>query len=539
MASLLLEQERYEEASRELRLILDAPVVPLSKMKAKASSMLFRTNAASCRWETVAEDSQSLVDSLQLDEQDDNVPVVHPFEALKWPCFSLEQATKIAGLYARRAVLNEGHEWIQPLSYPGSPRRVIQVRRETSLFPRDKPLKIGYLSPDFTSTHPLAFLMQNVFQYHNRKHFQIQLYALSRLEDCPEVNAIRDGSDTFTILPRSHSARELAEMIRNDHLDILIDLCGHTGTTLVAEILTHRPCPLQISYMGFPGSTGASYHDYMVCDPIVVPPELRHHYTEKMIWMPHCYFVNSHRECCRDVATSTKERNVARQRYGLPHDAFVFCCHSRPDKIDPTVFETWMKALVTLKDEIVVLWLLQSGPEMETNLRTMAEHQFGLAPDRLVFCNIAPRTEHLHRLGCSNVFLDTPAYNAHTLGCDALWAGVPMISLLRTSDEGSQVATENLVATEKLASRVGASLLTAAGLEECLVRDLGEYQELMVKAATNQTWFGNIRYKLVETRSTCTLFDTKRWVENLELGLLEIGLNKESRTAHIQIIDSL
>ena len=535
LASLLLDQERYEEASKELRAILDTTTNRSRQIQEKASSMLFRTNAACCRWKTFKQDCQSLVHSLTLNDTD-RLPVVHPFEALKWPCVSLQHASKIASMYARRAVVTEGHEWIDFPLQPSLTPRLIQVNR-TSSFP-SRTLNIGYISPDFTSQHPLAFLIQNVFRHHDRNHVNIKLYSLSPLEDCPEVNAIQNGSDSYMTLSRNHSAKELAEIIRHDHLDILVDLCGYAGTTLVAEILSHRPSPIQVSYMGFPGSTGAPYLDYIVCDPIVVPTEFRQFYTERMIWMPHCYFVNSHKECVPII--STNERLEKRQQYGIPNDAFVFCCHSRADKIDPAVFDTWMKALVALQDENVVLWLLQSGLEMETNLRQIAEQHYGLSPHVLIFCDVAPRKEHLQRLGCADVFLDTPAYNAHTLGCDALWAGVPMISLLRPMTIPCQNDDDDVyfVATEKLSSRVGASLLTAAGLEEWIVPDLPAYQALMVQAVTQRGWLDTVRTRVKETRLTCPLFDTKRWVENLELALREVGHNKESRDADIQIMDS-
>ena len=526
IASLLLDQERYEEASNELRLIVDTPDLD-GALREKAYSMLFRANAACCRWQSSILDGQALIQSLKLDESSDDVPVLHPFEALKWPCVSLAQATRIAGLYARRTVLNQGHEWIAP---PPKSNRVVQVGRTTPFPPRK--LKLGYISPDFTSTHPLAFLMQDVFRHHNRDRFEVNLYSLSKPEDCHEVNAIRDGSDSYTTLSRRLSAQDLAEMIRNDDLDVLIDLCGYTGTTLVAEILTHRPSPIQISYMGFPGSNGAPYLDYIVCDPIVIPPDLGQHYTEHLIWMPQCYFVNSHKEV---VPTMTRQdRVMQRERYGLSKDAFVFCCHSRPDKIDPAIFDVWMKALRALKDENVVLWLLQSGPEMERNLRDIAEQRYQIPPERLVFCDVAPRNEHLSRLGCSDVFLDTPSYNAHTLGCDALWAGLPMISLLRPLNAISSSDDLLFVPTDKLASRVGASLLTAAGLHEWIVPDLSSYQELMIQAVTDQVWFGNSVDHLIRTKSSCPLFDTKQWVENFELALQQIG-DDASKKADILI----
>ena len=156
---------------------------------------------------------------------------------MKWPCLSLEQATRIASLYARRAVVSQGQEW-KDMPSPQPQREVIEVSRASTFFPQQK-LKLGYISPDFTSMHPLAFLMQDVFQNHNRDYTEVKLYSLSKPEDCPEVNVIRDGSDSYVTLSRSMSAKELAETIRDDDLDVLIDLCGmHFHNVCVFPIFT-------------------------------------------------------------------------------------------------------------------------------------------------------------------------------------------------------------------------------------------------------------------------------------------------------------
>lgn len=539
LASLLLDQERYEEALVPLREICN-----LQPTNERACSMLFRTRAACCHWQTYPEDAQTLVASLQLQErlQDINnvelVPAVHPFEALKWPCISLPQATQIAMLYARRAVgatrPDALEEFNTNVEFPKRP--VVKVSQATNqLLPRTRKLRLGYISPDFTGTHPLAFLMQQVFGLHNRNDFSVHLYSLAKPDDSsPEVQQIRAGSDSLTHLSAGATGEECARIIQEDQLDILVDLCGHAGTSLVAQILSLRPAPIQVSYMGFPASSGAPYLDYLVCDPIVVPPHLRTFYSEGMIWMPHCYFVNSHSQCASHlVVTSDVERQELRHANALPQDGFVFCCHSRPDKIDPSTFETWLRALKRVRehDSKAVLWLLRSGSEMEFNLRRIAKSKFSLDDSALVFADICERDVHLRRLGAADLFLDTPAYNAHTLGCDTLFAGVPMISLLRSTgnkdEDGEELETAlPWVATDKLASRVGASLLKAAGLDEMICASMKDYENLMVRCAMDgKKWYkGTICARLQQDRMSCPLFDTKRWVENLELGLRHIAL---------------
>lgn len=549
LAALLLDQERYDEASVQLRQVLlsgDGHDNVSEASLEKAASMLFRSNAACCQWDTYVEDSEKLVQSLRLQErmsdqtQTSDVPAVHPFEALKWPCITLSQATQIASLYARRSIastMKEGSETTTDSPRTDIPPTITVSRETNAKFITNQRIRLGYISPDFTSTHPLAFLMQNVFEHHNRDQFEVKLYSLSKWdEEGPEVQAIQNGSDSYIVLP-SDSPQVLAKLIQDDNLDILVDLCGYAGTDRVSQILSLRPAPIQVSYMGFPASSGAPYLDYLVCDLVVVPPELRRHYTELMIYMPHCYFVNSHASSVSHLLMDNDEEKhqELRSQYNLPSDGFIYCCHSRPDKIDPSTFRTWLRALKQARQECdkdCVLWLLRSGKEMETNLLNIAHNEFGLPKEALVFCDVAPRQEHLQRLACADVFLDTPAYNAHTLGCDTLFAGVPMISLLRAiapdkEDETETILDPLFVDTDKLASRVGASLLRAAGLyDEMVCERMRDYAKLMVKCATDKEWFASVRPKLVDSRATSLLFDTRRWVENLELALRQIVLDR-------------
>jgi protein O-GlcNAc transferase len=247
--------------------------------------------------------------------------------------------------------------------------------------------------------------------------------------------------------------------------------------------------------------------------------------------MPDCYFVNSHSFCAQNTLINDEaEYDSLRAQYSLPAHGFVFCSHNRPDKIDCTIFDVWLEALVEIRkgaDRNAVLWMLRSGAEMEKNLRRQARKEFGLSDDALVFCDVAPREDHLRRLGCADVFLDTPSYNAHTVGCDALFAGVPMISLLRPEGAQNVDGDPCFVATEKLASRVGASLLASVDLEEFVVSDLTGYKNLMIKCAAEQLWFRQRAQQLSNNRFSSPLFDTQRWVENLDAALRHLVLNDE------------
>jgi len=626
LASLLSDQGRHEEAADELRIVVrggrrrttagggggrvqkrqqtaataTATATMSRAMQDRAAAMLFRSLAAVCSWDNYRDDSDSLAASVRgcVGVDDDNsdaettttrggggaavvVPALHPFEALKWPCISLQDATNVARMYARRAELSAAASAANSTTEPSLDRMITTriktadsrsvpppvkrvSRRERHQRPRtdegddddEKAIKLGYISPDFTGTHPLAFLMQDYFRFHDASKFDVHLYSLQGNDSVdggggriPEVTKIRDAASPsrWTVFPPESSSHDIATKIAADELDMIIDLCGYTGVSTVAEVMSRRVAPVQISYMGFPGSTGAPYMDYMIVDDVVVPqsiPTIRNRYTENLILMPHSYFVNSHRHAvsANDEASASTfaERRGANR---LPERGFVFCCHSRPDKIDPGTFRVWLRALKNVREHdeeegntAAVLWLLKSGGEMESNLREIAKVEFGLDDDCLVFADVAPRDEHLSRLALADVFLDTPAYNAHTVGCDALYAGVPMISLLRSHKSSSLLVEGSVssdaqwaeVPTEKLASRVGASLLKAADLdEEMVVSDMTAYEDLMVRCATDSTWFSRITDRLVEGKRTCALFDTERWVRNLEVGLEEIASNRQ------------
>lgn len=591
LASLCIDKEQYDQAgvhlrtaiqdaslwlNRALKLEIDGINSELPDLSSSAFQhwqpqidqaryLLYRTNAACCKWDTYFQDGNKLRKSLEQGSLPSGhvIRLLHPFDALKFPFVSLELASKIAESYAHRALESVG---VSPASLEdrnNHPRRVVTAIRSRSgtdnSYSQTK-LRIGYLSPDFTSRHPLAFLMQHVFRYHDKSRFSVHIYSLSNdADNGPEVKAIRESSDSFTYLSTAGKTPiELYQEIMKDEIDILVDLCGYAGTSIVAEIMASR-CKLQlevsdnqhtkfalhVAYMGFPGSMGSSHiWDYSVFDHHVVPPSLRQHYSGSLVYMPHCYFVNSHKSVVGGpgdgiIPANEDERASLRRKYGLHPSAFVYCCHSRPDKIDPSTFMSWIKALCMAREEckekgveeeaLPVLWLLKSGNEMEKNLKNLVQHEFGEDLTRsLVFADIAERNEHLRRLACADLFLDTPAYGAHTLGVDALYMGVPMISLSYSEHEvydqdlDTSRVEVRLVPTEKLASIVGSSLLRASNCDSLIVDDMQAFEDLMVKCATRRNWFASIRENLTSSRSHSPLFDTDRWVKNLETAFIKM-----------------
>ena len=578
----LLLQELQEYDSEQQQQQQQDPFVV--QLRDRAASTLFKAKASICDWSTRTFDSQQLQKSVQRSIQGSVVSSVHPYEALMWPCLSIEDATKIATNYAHRAMGGgEPSDWVRSLDAPSQalvPTRTVDPTNVRQRYyeqrrPNQK-IRIGYISPDFTSVHPLAFLMQDFFRFHDSNLFEVYLYSFGsnelQVSTEPELVKIRQAAHAIRIV-NGHDAEQgsihngsltspvsAVRAIQEDQLDILVDLCGSVGTMQVSQVMAKRLVPIQIAYMGFLASSGAPYIDYMIGDDIVIPtPEssggqesLRQYYTENIIFMPHNAFVNSHRFLKDhqrtfepDMHNNNQQQmqmhpSVTRETYGLPKDAFVFCCHSRAEKIDPTTFRSWLRALWRASDSY--LWLMRDGTRMQNNLLNFAKSEFGNeVASRIIFCDKAPRHEHLQRLHLADVFLDTPAYNAHTVGCDSLSAGVPMISLLRRKDDESNHNDdgEEVVATDKYGSRVGASLLAAIGLENDLVATtMSEYEDLMVQCASNQAWFTSVQEKLRDRRSTSPLFDTERWVGNYEAALMELVLNENARGMDLRVVDT-
>eukprot|EP00986_Skeletonema_menzelii_P020566 scaffold31656_cov160-Skeletonema_menzelii.AAC.1 len=605
LSSLFIDKEKYDEAGIQLRKAIeeaqhwltytlqlsDTPSTPPAQLDLtntqfahwqpsidRAQYLLYRTNAACCQWETYFQDGRQLSHSLShnLSPSGHVQRILHPFDALKFPCISLELASKIAQSYAARAL--ESHRLVDAEESnvkQHRPRRPTVTVNRKEMPKQQQKIRIAYISPDFTSRHPLAFLMQHVFRYHDKSQFSVNIYSLSsKVDDGPEVQAIQESCDQFTYLSPEMSPMELYQRMVQDELDIIVDLCGYAGTSIIAEIMASRcllqqvndnissaggnradgstRClPIHVSYMGFPGSIGSSQiWDYSIFDQVVIPPGdeygIRKYYNEALVYMPHCYFVNSHKtvlgaEGDGTILANEEERIQLRSKYGIHPTAFVYCCHSRPDKIDPSTFRSWIRALSVARSEYFakhsderdlsslesgapILWLLRSGKEMEQNLRQLVRREFGeTMEDALLFADVAERNEHLRRLGCADVFLDTPAYNAHTLGCDALYIGLPMISLLSSEIQPTSICDEqSTIATDKLASRVGASLLRAAEIEDFVYPTMSEYEDAMVKCVINNEWFKSIRERLRSSVRVSPLFDTERWVQNLEASFIKM-----------------
>ena len=318
------------------------------------------------------------------------------------------------------------------LRFPPAPTPL--WRGERSSNPR---IRVGYVSGEFRH-QATSILMAELFELHDRGRFE--LFAFDNgMDDGSEIRRrVVAAFDEMVDISRLPDAAAAAA-IRARRVDILVDLNGYFGRARQG-IFALRPCPIQVNYLGFPGTIGVDYVDYIIADPIVIPPEHRPFYTEKVVHLPETYQVNDRK---RRIA----ERTPTRGEVGLPEAGFVFCCFNNNYKITPTVFDVWMRLLGQVAGS--VLWLLEDNPTAARNLRREAQAR-GIAPERLVFAPRVRLDEHLARHRLADLFLDTLPCNAHTTASDALWAGLPILTALGSAFPG----------------RVAASLLYAAGLPE-------------------------------------------------------------------------
>jgi len=288
---------------------------------------------------------------------------------------------------------------------------------------------------------------------------------------------------------RAELPERTAERIRAHEIDILVDMKGHTANARL-EIFARRPAPVQIAYLGHPGTSGADYIDYFISDHVATPPGLEKEFTEKIVRLPGSYQVNDRRQ---PVAEETPSRADA----GLPQDAFVYCSFNRLGKIDRVVFSAWLDILSAVPRS--VMWLIKEDPLAEANLRSEAQAR-GVDPQRLVFADKIDKPLHLARHRLADLFLDTTLYNAHTGASDALWAGLPVLTCTGAT----------------FISRVATSLLHAAGLPELAVADMAAYKTTAIDLAQNPHALAQLRGRVEQQRLTCPLFDTPRFVRNLE-----------------------
>lgn len=355
-------------------------------------------------------------------------------------------------------------------------------------------IRIAYISPDFRE-HPVGHVMAGIYECHDKRQFETIAISLG-IDDDSRIRARAIAAFDHFVDARAMSSQDIARKMREMEVDIAIDLGGYTSDTR-AEIFSFRPAPVHINFLGYPGTMGVDYMDYILVDRNVVPPEDHEHYSEKVVYLPDTYFPTD-----RNVRIS--ERTPSRTECGLPEHAFVFCSFSHEYKISPNVFSAWMRLLKQVPSS--VLWLMSRGELAQSNLRKEALNH-GIDADRIVFAGRVPLVEdHLARYRQADLFLDTHPYNAHTTAADALMSGLPVITFMG----------------ESFPSRVAGSLLYAAGMPELVTDSLEKYESLALQLAANPEKLRAIKEKLANQRHQCALFDTKKFCSNLEQAYLAV-----------------
>jgi predicted O-linked N-acetylglucosamine transferase (SPINDLY family) len=401
--------------------------------------------------------------------------IAQPFAML-----ALSGSERAHGLVARQFAADR---------YPAAPQRLWTGQRYGH-----QRLRVAYVSPDFKE-HPVSHLMAGVFEGHDRSRFEV--YAFSKCADdgSPLRRRVQAAFEHF-IDVNGQSPQQIAQALREHEIDIAIDLAGYTQDSGL-DAFAYRPAPVQVTYLGYPGTLGTGYFDFILADRHVIPEANREAFSERVVHLPDCYLPPA-------VDVLPAERTPTRAECGLPAQGFVLCCFNHVYKIHPRVFAVWMDLLQQRPD--AVLWLSCRTDSARENLRRSAQ-KAGIDPARLVFAGRTPRVEdHLARYRVADLFLDTTPYNAHTTAADALMCGLPVVTCIGQAFPG----------------RVAASLLHAIGLPELATPTLEAYRSLVLELMAQPERLASLRQRLADNRSTHPLFDTRRFVRNLEAALVQM-----------------
>jgi predicted O-linked N-acetylglucosamine transferase (SPINDLY family) len=459
LGSLLHELQRHDDAARAYARALQLnPRLPFLKGSLLHQKML------TCDWSGIA--------SLIGDVESDIVAGQLSVEPFSWQGVATSQRSLqlCAELYSSARF---------PANFKPSP------------LPRpgiNEKIRIGYLSGEFRQ-QATSLLLVGVLEQHDKARFDITAID-NGWDDGSETRRRIDNAVHRVIPIRELSDPRAVAAIRDNQIDILVNLNGYFGEART-RVFARRAAPIQVNYLGFPGTLGASYMDYIIADRHVLPEAHKQFYSEKIVYLPNCYQAND-----RDKGIAT--RIFSRAECGLPSEGFVFCCFNNAYKITPDIFDCWMRILRHAAGS--VLWLLEDDAATAANLKREAAAR-GVSPDRIVFARRTSPSEHLARHRCADLFVDTLPYNAHTTASDALWAGLPVLTC-----QG-----------ETFAGRVAASLLNSVHLPELITTTLDNYVRLATELATDPEKTARLTQKLADNRLTTPLFDTGLFTRHLEM----------------------
>jgi protein O-GlcNAc transferase len=458
VAAVLIAERHFAEAAP-----LAERALALQPESGEASNLLLYVRQQLCDWR----DLGALIEKQRASLTRASAPPVAPHSLFALP-------------YAPAELLAAARKW--------SASRLGPIATRTASVPESVSGKrrIAYLGPDFRS-HPLASLLSEVIERHDRSRFEVIGYSLGPDDRSPARARFAAAFDRFVDV-RTESPQETARRIQADGVAILLDTSGYVIHAR-PEIFALRPAPIQVNCIGFPGTLGADCYDYILADRFVTPPGQQKNFAERLMILPHCYLPGDSRRVIASPPT--------RAGCGLPEQGLVFCCFNGGYKITPRVFEVWMRLLQAVPDS--VLWLLEPGPAAAENLRGEARRR-SVAPERLVFAARLPLDEHLARHAAADLFLDTFPCNAHTTANDALFAGLPLLTC----------------AGETFASRVSGSQLMAIGLPELVTDTIEAYEAKALQLAHEPRLLAAYRDRLQANRRTHPLFDTAAYTQALE-----------------------
>lgn len=431
-----------------------------------AESLLLYIQLKFCDWTTYAKSRQHIVDNIKL-----GASGYQPLAFLAISSSAVEQ---------KQCVENRAKNFPVPSSlWTGE------------CYSHNK-IRIAYLSNDFRD-HPVCFLMAGLFEQHNREQFEV--FAISLKTEAHDYGQRIKGAFDQFIDVSGQTEYEIASLLRSLEIDIAIDLMGWTyGQKL--GIFAYRPAPIQVNYLGYPGTIGADYIDYIIADSYLIPPESQLFYTEKIVYLPDCFQANDDRRLM-------SSHRPTRSEVGVPESAFVFCSFNDSYKFNPDFFDIWMRLLKTFPNS--VLWLAANNEWAKKNLLDEAKMR-NVNSDRLIFAERLPYPDHLARLHLADLFLDSLPFNAGATASDALWAGVPVLTC----------------SGEAFASRMAGSLLHAIGLPELITNNLEEYEALALELASHPKKLAGIRARLASNKETYPLFNTRRFTRHIELAYMNM-----------------
>jgi protein O-GlcNAc transferase len=438
-----------------------------------------------CNWQGFESDCNHLIESVR-----DNKPNTDPFAFLSINS-SVEDQYNCATM------------WVSQRRPPAN-----RPLWEGQLYKHDR-IRIGYVSADFRQ-HPVAYLIAGVFEGRDRSQFDLTAISIGPNDNSEMRRRLEGCFDNF-VDALELSPDDIAKKIKESEIDILVDLNGFTQNARTA-IFARRPAPIQVNYLGYSGTMGASYIDYIIGDPIVIPSSQQDSYREKVIYLPHSYLPHDGR------SRIISDRVLTRREFGLPEQGFVFCCFNNAFKLNPDVFRLWMRLLNAVEGS--VLWLSENNSTAADNLRKEAIRA-GVDPDRIIFAKRLPSSaDHLTRHRLADLFLDTLPYNAHTTASDALWAGLPVLTQTGRT----------------FAGRVAASLLNAIDLPGLIAETPEAYERMAMDLAMHPEKLAAMKHKLAENRIGSPLFDTGIFTGHLEAAYIAMYQRHQAGLAPDHIV---